>query len=65
MKTNFKNTYGQKLNTIRKTTDAKKTVLQASTTRHKKKSRENTNAARPTEKRRMLTKTTMASLDGA
>ena len=42
MKTNFKNTYGKKLNTIRKTTYAKKAVLQASATHHKKKQLERT-----------------------
>ena len=37
MKTNFQSTCGQNLNTIRKTTYARKATLQASTTRHKKK----------------------------
>lgn len=49
METNFENTYGQKLNTIRKTTYAEKAALQASTTRHKKK-QERTQMLRPIEK---------------
>ena len=65
MKTNFKNTYGQKLNTIRKDNVRQEGCLASKHYSPQKETRENTNAVRPTEKRRMLTKTTMASLDAA